>query len=67
MKVHCLQQWQESLTPSGSGRLVTEGDITSAQSQAVGEGQLFFLEGNQEGYGDMTWRAGGEVVKSHGE
>ena len=56
VKVHCFQQWWVTLTPSGAGGEVQEGDSMSARERAVGEGRDVLLEKTRRGNGDMTLR-----------
>ena len=54
VKVHCCQRWWVTLTPSGSGGAVKEGESMSVRERLVGEGQGVSLEKIRRGYGDMN-------------
>ena len=46
-----------SPAPSGAGGVAREGDSTSVQTRAVGEGRVFILKGKEE----RIWRRDSEV------
>ena len=56
VKVHFFQRWWVTLTPSGSGGAVKEGESSRARARLVGEGQVVSLEKIGRGYRDMTSR-----------
>ena len=56
VKFHCCEWWWVTLTPSGAGGAVKEGESMSARARVVGEDRGISLEKIRRGYGDMTWR-----------
>ena len=66
MKVHCPQQYQATLEPSGAGGVVKEWGSGSARTRAVGEGPGYLLE-ERRGCGDVNWSEERGDVRSRDE